>query len=316
MKVIIWGCTGSLPVALQAEQIRHKIIRALHIARSHQLDDDAALERFVDRELPFSVGKTYGGNTSCVEIQGGEECVILDAGTGIRDLGRHIMQTGRPVKNFHLFFSHLHWDHLQGFPFFLPAFVKGNRIDFYSGHDGLEDALRLQQNPPFFPVDIDYMKSDKVFHRLAGGSTGSIAGFDVSVIEQSHPGGSFGYSFERNGKKIVYSTDSEHNQMDSGFSPAFLDFCRDADLLIFDAQYSLMDAWNTKENWGHSSNILGVEAAMHANVKHLCLFHREPTINDETLDKIQQDTRVYAGLYDVTRKILITQGYDGLEIEL
>ena len=318
MKIIIWGATGSLPAALRAEDVRAKIIASLDAAQGRSFTTRQEIERFVD-SLPFADRGTYGGNTSCVELRdGGEarEFVVFDAGSGLRDFGRHIMQTVKGPCHFHLFISHLHWDHLQGFPFFIPAFVEGNSIDIYGCHQDIEAAFTRQQEPPFFPVPLSYMQASRRFTVLEPGRQYTVGGYRVRAMEQDHPGRSYGYSLEKDGKKIVYATDAEYREVPDGESGPVLDFCRNADLLLFDAQYSLIDAIDTKESWGHSSNMVGVEIAMRAQVKHLCLFHNEPTQHDYMLDKTLYDTRKYAALYDETSPMKISLAYDGLEIEL
>lgn len=315
MKVVIWGGTGSLPSTMLSAVIRDKICRALEAAHGKKFSGRKDIEHFVDT-LPFHCRGTYGGNTSCVEIRNGEETILLDAGSGIRDFGRYIMQSDKRPSRFHLFMSHLHWDHLQGFPFFIPAFVKGNIISIYGCHRELKSAFINQQAPLYFPVDLDYMKAEKRFIVLEPGKTYDIAGYRVTAITQDHPGDSYGYCFERDGKKIVYSTDSEHRERPHYDQSPLVELSRDADLLIFDAQYSLMDSIDAKESWGHSSNMVGVEIAVRSNVQHLCLFHSEPTHDDETLDKTLQAAEKYAALYADASALKISLAYDGLEIDV
>ncbi len=318
MKAIIWGSTGSLPSPLTSRGMREKIISAIAAAQGRKFQSRDSIERFVRSELPFTVTGTYNGNTSCVELRGGHEYVLLDAGSGLRDFGSYAFHNISMPARFHIFLSHLHWDHIQGFPFFLPAFFKGNRIDFYGGHPDIEQAITVQQQPPFFPVTFDYMQADKHFHRLRPSSPLSVAGYTVRTIEQDHPGGSYGYSFERDGKKVVYSTDSEHRDEAETSYNSLIEFARDADLLIFDAQYSLLEAIGDKASWGHSSNVIGVEIAIKARAKRLCLFHSEHTHNDETLEKIYQGARQYASLAPQLDSFIpeISMAYDGLEIDL
>ncbi len=318
MKAIVWGSTGSLPAPLTSDALRKKIVNAIIAAKGRKFPSRDSIERFVRDELPFTTTGTYNGNTSCVELRGGNEYVLLDAGSGLRDFGHYAFHNISMPAHFHIFFSHLHWDHIQGFPFFLPAFFKGNRIDFYGGHADIEKAITIQQQPPFFPVTFDYMQADKHFHHLQPGGSSTIAGYKVSVIEQDHPGVSYGYCFERDGKKIVYSTDSEHRDETEPSYDRLIEFSRDADLLIFDAQYSLLEAIGDKASWGHSSNVIGVEIAGKARAKHLCLFHSEHTHDDETLAKIYQGARQYASLSLQPDSFIskISMAYDGLEIDI
>jgi phosphoribosyl 1,2-cyclic phosphodiesterase len=318
MYVRFWGTRGSLPASITARQIREKISRAIRSFRSRNLATDEEIEAFIDRDLPFAVRGGYGVNTACVEIGGCEDCVLCDAGTGIRDFGNAFMHSerGRSAAVFHLFLSHLHWDHLQGFPFFAPAYLPGEQIHIYGGHPDIEQAFDRQQAPPFFPVPFDGLGATIDFHTLDPGRPSKVAGFDVHMFPQKHPGGSYGYSFVREGKKIVYSTDMEHTAEAVEETYPFVDHFRDADLLIFDAQYSLADAIGPKETWGHSSNLLGVELAVRAGVKRLCLFHSEPTWGDEALDRFLAETRDYLEQIATASPLQIDLAYDGLEIAL
>ncbi len=321
MHVYFWGTRGSLPASITTETIETKIFKAIQMSRSYMLDTDEAINNFIRTELPFAVRTSYGGNTSCVEIRGQEEYVLCDAGTGLRDFGNDYMKTkmtGREnLSNvFHLFISHLHWDHIQGFPFFVPAFVPGHHVHIYGYHADLEKTFIHQQNAPSFPVPLSAMKADISFHVMEPGVDYEIAGMNVTGIKQNHPGDSYGYCFTKSGKKIVYSTDAEHKEDAEDDDYEFIKFFVNADLLIFDAQYRLLDAVDTKENWGHSSNLVGVELAVRAGVKRLCLFHSEHTYNDESLDRFLNDTRKYLKILDKSSPLEIHLAYDGMEMDI
>lgn len=180
----------------------------------------------------------------------------------------------------------------------------------------MEETFLRQQESPNFPVPLAFMKADIRFEVLRPGEEYEIAGFRVKTMPQNHPGRSYGYRFEKDGKAIVYSTDSEHKEDANREDYGFLDFFKDADLLIFDAQYDLIDAIHNKENWGHSSNIIGVELSVRAGVKHLCLYHNEPTLDDAKLDKFLEETRRYASLYAESNPLNISLAYDGFVIEI
>jgi len=320
MKIYFWGTRGSLPTAAAGHRIKAKIFRALKASRSQDLADDAAIQAFM-ANLPFAVREGYGGNTACVEIRGQNDYVLCDAGTGLRDFGHSFMRTARGGQDaspaiFHLFISHPHWDHIQGFPFFTPAYLPGHQVRIYGCHPALEQAFSVQQSPPFFPVPLKAMSADISFHILEPGRVYDIAGLRVTGIRQNHPGDSYGYRFVRDTKKVVYSSDAEHKEDAERKDYAFLEFFKEADLLIFDAQYSLHDAIDTKENWGHSSNILGVELAVRAGVRRLCLFHSEHTYGDEDLDVFLTDAREYLKIYNESSPLEIHLAYDGLEMDV
>ena len=317
MNVHFWGTRGSLPAPCTAAMVGEKIFRALRAAQGHVFPSDDAIRAFIRTELPFNVGGTYGTNTPCVQIGGGDGYVVCDAGTGIRDFGTSVLAQGRSPQVYHLFLSHSHWDHIQGFPFFVPAYIPGNRIHIYGCHRDLRAAFDHQQQPLSFPVPLNEMGAEITFHTLEPGKTHRIAGLDVTPMGQWHPGGSFGYSFVKGGKKVVYSTDSEHRENLAEGSYPFLEFFGAADLLIFDAQYTLLDSMDTKENWGHSSNLVGVELAVRSGVKRLCLFHMEPTCGDDFLQTTLQQTRDYLEIYSGGHHAMeIVMAYDGLEIDL
>ncbi|MFC1679006.1 MBL fold metallo-hydrolase [Elusimicrobiota bacterium] len=320
MRVKFWGTGGSLPTSCNAAEVRAKIKSALAAVRDADLNSERALETFIDT-LPFAVRGTCGGNTSCVELRGGDEYVICDAGSGLRDLGAYLMKPEildrpKPPRVFNIFLSHLHWDHIMGFPFFLPAFIPGNTIRIYSSHDDPEGTFMRQQAPPTFPVPLKAMSADISFHSIEPGKTRDIAGFRVRALKQNHPGDSYGFRFERDGKAAVYSTDAEHKSESHEKDYPYLDFIKDADLLIIDTQYVLADAIGMKEDWGHASNIGAVELAANADVKRLCMFHHEHMADDHRLEKLLKDTRSYLKIFAESSDLKIDMAYDGLEVEV
>ena len=318
MLVRSWGTRGSIPVALTSADIRRKIESALLLAISKGIDSPEKLRQFLDNDVFFSVAQTYGGHSPCVEIEtGGKEYLACDLGSGARVFGSHLVSARNPgpiVVN--VLMSHVHWDHIMGFPFFAPAYVPGTVIRIFGCHDVLEQAFRMQQSAPCFPVDFSALAAEIQFVKLDPGTTVDIAGFQVTPKLQRHTGNSYGYRFERDGKTVVYSTDSEHKLDDSSETEAFIAFFRNADLVIFDAMYSLLDAVSVKEDWGHSSNIVEVELAQLAKVRHLCMFHHEPSFNDERIDSVLNETIRFEELTRGDRPLKIRAAFDGMEIEV
>ena len=318
MRARFWGTRGSLPVALTAAGVRHKLLAALRAARGRPLATEADLERVL-AGLPFADAATYGGHGPCVQLEtGGFDYFVCDMGSGLRPFGHAAMaqRSGGAGQTFHIFQSHLHWDHIMGLPFFVPAFVPGNRVVIYGSHPGLEAALRRQQEPPSFPVDFSIFGAKLEFVHLEPGRAHQIAGVAVTSMLQRHGGDSYGYRFESQGKVVVYSTDSEHPLEQPDHTQRFVNFFRHADLVIFDGMYSLADAVSVKADWGHSSNIVGVELCQMAGAKHLCLFHHEPAFDDQAIETMLIETR---RLDEITRTgdpLRVTAAYDGMEIEL
>ncbi len=315
MNVKFWGCRGSLPSSNKIESVDYKLRYVLEKAIQEGLNRHSNLEEFMEK-LPFGIKSTYGTNTPCVEIQGGEEIIICDAGSGIRDLGKYLVsnQDTKP-KVINILLSHLHWDHIQGFPFFIPAYIQGISIRVWGCHDHLEDTLMRQQNPPFFPVLLEDMGANISFHKMEPEKEYPIGGIKISIIEQPHPGLSYGYAFHKDGHKIVYSTDIEHHDVVDNEQNAFIDFYKNANILIIDGQFNLADHLYTKQNWGHSSNLIAIELATLSNVNTLCLFHADHMLDDIQLDKFLTDSRRYQEIYAPASPLNIVLAYDGMTLE-
>jgi phosphoribosyl 1,2-cyclic phosphodiesterase len=318
IQVRFWGTRGSLSAPLGHDAVRGKVREALLAACRHGLSDPAEVDGFIDRTLPFSVRGTFGGNTSCVEIGSGgdDEYLLCDLGTGVREFGNRVLAQHGPARphSFNVFLSHTHWDHIMGFPFFAPAYIPGNRIRIHGCHKTLREAMLRQQSPPCFPVPFAALGATIEFVELEPGVEYQVGGFTVSAIRQFHEGESFGYRFSRGGRSIVYSTDCEHKASVLDQSYPFVSFFRDADLLIFDAMYSLAEAVSVKEDWGHSSNILAVELAQLARVKQLVLFHHEPAYDDATVERVLRETARYEEISRDGHRVEVVSAYDGLEL--
>jgi len=317
MIVRFWGTRGSIPVALTSATIKDKLVSALVHAAGRDLATAEQARAFVERELDFDVSHTFGGNSSCVQIDtGSHEYILCDLGSGARVFGNHVLATDGPGKGntFHILMSHLHWDHIMGFPFFMPAYIPGNRLRIYGCHTQLEAAFRRQHGAPSFPVEFSGLGSAIEFVVLEANRDYEIAGLTVRAKLQHHGGDSYGYRIQHGGKVVVYSTDAEHKQDDPAAIRGFADFFRGADLVIFDGMYSLADAISVKEDWGHSSNVVGVELCQMARAKHLCLFHHEPIFDDARLTAILQETRRFEEITRSDHRVEISAAYDGLEI--
>lgn len=319
MLVRFWGTRGSLPVALKAETVERKVAAALVAAGGRNFHDEAEATAWLS-DQDFAARATYGGATSCVEIEtGGPAFFVCDAGSGLREFGLSAMgrcAAGHP-RRYNLFLSHLHWDHIMGFPFFVPAFDPQAEIVIHAGHADAEEALRRQQEEISFPVAFDWLRADIRFVTLAPGVPVDVDGVEVVAMAQHHSHDSYGYRFtDAAGRSTVYSTDSEHktDQMDA--EDAFVDFFRGADLVVCDTMYSLADTVSLKEDWGHSSNIVAVDLCHRAAAKRLALFHHEPTYSDEDIDRMHGETLRYEEITREGPALDVICAYDGLEVRL
>lgn len=313
------GTRGSIPVPTVREDAHARLKEVLRAAIAAGLDDPGRVDEFVASGAAGALPTVYGGNTACVEVEAaGGERLVCDLGSGARSLGARVlaMPAARRPREFHVLMSHLHWDHIVGFPFFPPAYVPGVRIDIHGCHAELEAAFRRQHGAPCFPVEFDRLGAEVRFHVIEPDVTREIAGFRVTPRRLPHAGDSYGYRIERDGRRVVYATDAEHKPEVVGPDYPFVGFARGADLLIFDAQYSLAEAVSLKEDWGHSSNVVGVEIAQFAGVGHLCLFHHEPGNSDAALDRILAETRRLEAMSRTGTAVRVSAAYDGMVVEL
>jgi phosphoribosyl 1,2-cyclic phosphodiesterase len=316
-RVRFWGTRGSIPVALTSNDIRDKLARALLEASGRTFASYEEAHAFATTELDFSVRSTFGGHTPCVELDlGGDEYFVCDMGSGARPFGGHVLakQARRPAT-VNVFMSHVHWDHIMGFPFFGPAYVPGTKIRIHGCHGVLEQAFRLQQAAPCFPVDFSQLSAVVEFVQLPADQPTVVSGLTVIPHLQLHSGDSYGYRFEKDGKSVVYSTDSEHKLENRAEAEGFAAFFRQADIVIFDAMYALADAISVKADWGHSSNIVGVELCQMARAKHLVLFHHEPANNDATLEGLLKEARRFEELTRGDQPLKVSAAWDGMELE-
>lgn len=261
--------------------------------------------------------RRYGGNTACVVLEHpGCEPIILDLGTGLRLYGEDHSDAGRPAFRGHALVTHMHWDHVQGLPFFKPLLVDGARLDVWGpAVDGLSlrAAFDRFMVPPFFPVTIAELPADIGFHDLAPGSS-RIGDADVVTMAVPHIGTTFGYRIQfGDGPSVVYLPD--HQQPTDGsleVAPEVIDLCRGADVLIHDAQFT-PEEFALKANWGHCTVQYAVAVAAAAGVGRLVLFHHDPAHDDATLDVLADQARIAgatAGLVEVI------SAHEGLTISL
>jgi phosphoribosyl 1,2-cyclic phosphodiesterase len=235
----------------------------------------------------------YGGNTSCVEMRVGGQRLIFDGGTGLRVLGQ-TMLAEMPVEA-HVFFTHSHWDHIQGFPFFIPAFIRGNRFTIYGAiapnGSTIEQRLNDQMLHPNFPVPLQIMGAGLEFKDLEVGEAIPIHDVVVESALLNHPGEAVGYRVNWQGYAAAYITDTEHfpDRLDENV----LWLARNADVMIYDSTYTDEEYYSTQSSkigWGHSTWQEAVKIAKAANVKKLVIFHHDPLHDDDFMDQVKEDT--------------------------
>lgn len=247
-----------------------------------------------------------GGNTSCVEVVCGKTRIVLDAGTGLRALGNELLRKGDDLA-VTLLLSHYHWDHIQGLPFFLPAYMKQTELTVVGGANGVmnvREALTHQMSAPLFPVRLDEIGARLATREVKMGDVFDIGEAKVTVAKGNHPGGVMAYRIEHEGKSIVYATDTEHYAC---VDPMLKRLSEGADVLVYDSQYSPGE-YKTKVGWGHSTYVEGAELARSAGVGTYVLFHHDPMRNDESILDLETKAR---GLFASS-----VAAREGMEIDL
>jgi phosphoribosyl 1,2-cyclic phosphodiesterase len=249
---------------------------------------------------------SVGGNTSCVEVVAGDTRIALDAGTGLRRLGADLLARSRGPVELTVLLSHVHWDHIQGLPFFAPIYVPGTRLRLGGGVTGtpLRDTLRRQMSAPTFPVDWNDVPAERSYVELRDGGSTRIGDAQVRTARANHPDAVFAYRVEHEGHAVVYATDTEHYAC---VDPRLVALARDADVLVYDAQY-LPEEYAGKVGWGHSTYEAGAALARAANVGKLVLFHHDPGRNDQAVAAIERRARDVFGDVEAAR--------EGMTIEL
>ena len=345
MIIKYWGVRGSIPAPLTTEQIREKELALIEqiileggterifgpklIAHVHDKTKEEIKEYL--ENLPLSVSGTYGGNTTCVEIQARDSpLIIIDAGTGIRALGDELLKRyfsngnlnplnsdKKTEKDIHLFFTHYHWDHLQGFPFFAPAFMGDVKIHFYGKRDArkrLSEVLAGQQKYPTFPVEWEDIACGKEYSELGRLTPHilNIGNAEVTYRELDHPDSVFAYAISIGEKKFVFATDTEQRDIPD---VALVKLARNANIMYYDAQYTpeeYGDLKMPKLKWGHSTFEWAIKNAVAANIRTIVLGHHEPKRDDFELSELRQR----AIMFDQEDPREIIMAYEGLEQRL
>lgn len=233
-----------------------------------------------------------GGNTPCVEILHEGTRLILDGGTGLRTLGESL---GFAPIEATLLFTHVHWDHIQGVPFFTPAFNPNAKLTFVGtrrNSGSLRDALTSQMQPPTFPITLDILRARLAFREIEKDAPFTVGPFTITPMDLNHPDGVLAYRIAADGRSVVFATDVEHGDH---LDDRLVELSQDADLLIHDAQYTIPEYRGergpSRRGWGHSAWNDAVEVGRRASVGRLALYHHDPMRDDAGVDAIEADAR-------------------------
>ena len=315
MRIRFWGVRGSLPSPELPIQIKDKIAAIIERLTPEDIKNKNSRERFLNDLPPWLCG-TVGGNSPCVSLEfdkdknNNTEILIFDCGSGIRELGIKLEEEQDKNYRPHIFFSHFHWDHIMGLPFFNAAYNPKMSINFYSPKDNLESILQNQMQHPYFPINMDAMAASKKFNILKGQV--KLNACKVSYRKMQHPGDSYAYKVDDGKSTFIYSTDSELSANDFIKNEENSSFFSGADLLVMDSQYTLGEAIE-KYNWGHSAFSMAVDFAANWDIKHMVLFHHDPGHNDQKLYNNLQSAKWYTEKMNL-KGLKLSLATEGMEI--
>jgi phosphoribosyl 1,2-cyclic phosphodiesterase len=311
--ITYWGTTGTLPAPLRPSEVRSKLQAALQLLGERALlgelaqavKDPQRLTDFIERHVPFHLRSSYGGNTTCVEVQTPDALLIIDCGSGFRELGvdlerRWNASAYQGNREAHVFFTHPHMDHTFAIPFFDPFFSPRNSFTLY-GSEVLMKSLEAVLDPGaplsniYFPPTFDLLKAIINRQTISAGQTLAIGSTTIKTYALCHPGNCLGFRLECRGRSFVFCTDHEHAQ---GADRSLAEFAHNADLLYIDAQYVakeyegregiMCEAPQSHRGWGHSAVEASVATAVAAGVRQLHLGHREPKRDDADLARVER----------------------------
>ena len=312
MKIKLWGVRGSSPTPLTPDAVRTKIAAVIQRVKPTDLVSPESKELFL-AGLPEYLFGTTGGNTACVEARVKDnEVIVFDCGTGLREMERSIRKHNEEIKTYHIFFTHFHYDHLLGLPYFAAMYNPESVMHFYSPYPKMEQILGDFMTKPFHPVGFDSFNANIEFHVLSGTSM-KLGDTEISWIKRSHPNGSFAYKIASGEHSLIYSTDTELRQKDFQRTTRNMDFFQDADAIILDAQYTLGEAFE-KYDWGHSSYSMAVDFAIEFGIKDLYLFHHEPLYDDRKMASILRSARWYTQRSKGLPEVNVFLAKEGTEI--
>lgn len=319
MIIRFWGVRGSIGSAITYFDVEEKIRQILKIASPADILTQQTVDNFISN-LPFSLRGTYGGNTTCIEVGAGaddKDVIIIDAGTGLRPLGLDLFKRGRMKGKEKMTFlmTHSHWDHIQGLPFFPPIYVPSNSVKFVSSFDNMEERFRYQQKKTHFPVSFDEMPAEKSFDHFSEGEVYKESDLAITSKAVRHPGGCFSYRLQQGDRSFIFCSDAEFNlETMDGIEPYIKHF-EYADVLVFDTQYTFEDSLQNID-WGHSSAAIATDIAIKSKVKHLILFHHDPSYDDNKMDAVTLQAIKYKDMVAPEYPLTITTAYEGLEISI
>jgi phosphoribosyl 1,2-cyclic phosphodiesterase len=290
--------------------LQAKMKALLSEAEPSDLADEAAIDGLLERS---SHAWTYGGNTSCLELAFDDQVFILDAGTGLRGLSNGLMADPAGAdKKLHVFFTHFHWDHICGLPFFVPIYQPGREINVWSGRSDADKLLEVQMSSAHFPVKWKTLPSTITCTQLPEGEATPIAGAQVRILPLLRPDKAFGYRVDCPKASVCYLTDTEVSKNPNQLAPVYADFVEGADVVVVDAMYGFLE-YHERINFGHSTIFNWIDFFAQSDIGELVIFHHDPNADDEAVTRLLNSAKRYHELVAPNSKWKLSAAREGQE---
>ncbi len=293
LKVKIWGSRGSLPSPTPPELERRRIEQILARFFRDGFAHADEIPNFLAKLNPFELGG-YGGNTPCIEVISKDATIVIDAGSGIRLLGQNLMMgpCGKGKGEVHLFFTHFHWDHLIGLPFFTPIFIPGNQIHVYAVQPELPEIFQTLFRKPYFPVPLSKLGATIHYHQIERRQPMRFRDLEITPFQLDHPDACWGFKIQSGGRTYAHCVDTECKRVSRAELGADLPLYQGVNLMVFDAQYTLLETME-KIDWGHAAASLGLDIAMREGIERVLFMHHDPASSDEKIQRGETEARKY-----------------------
>ncbi len=321
MQIKCWGCRGSLPRAVNNEILMEFLEDIVDKGLDEGIESTRDLLKAVKND-ELHRPLTFGGNTSCTEVSNGDHTFYVDMGSGLREAGTEAMKHG--VKDFHIFLTHMHWDHVMGLPFFIPVHVPGHTIHIYHVHENAPEYVKINFNGVNFPLTWDMLNGRIEFHKVDLYKGTTFGDMTITPFSLDHPGGCFGYRFDNKGKSFVVGVDGEYKRLTPKELGKDLPYFQNLDCLLFDAQYEMAEL-ASRFDWGHCSPHIGVDLALREGIKNLVFTHHDPWSTETKLRRMFKTAEKYmqgqlSNYKDVWKDQPegphISMAYDGLSFDI
>lgn len=296
-----------MPSPVPPNQLKEKIRKILVEYDSFHQSQGKGVEEFMSTLPEYRLGG-YGGHTACIQVTSPKSELVIDGGSGIRRYGESLLlgPCGLGKGEVHIFMTHFHWDHMIGLPFFVPIFIPGNKIHFYAVQEDLEDRVRAMFCKPYFPVPFERLGASVVFHKLEPRTAFHLKDLTITPYQLDHPDPCWGYRCESGGKSYSHCVDTEGIRVSRKDLDLDLALYTNADLLVYDAQYSFVEAAE-KIDWGHASAPIGIDIGLRERVKKMVFIHHDPAASDEKIERAEMQTRAY---YESCMRMAKDQGME------